>query len=126
MARHSPKDSLDSTALGLAAGNGQDAVLSLLIEADADLGWRTQRDGFSALMVAAELGHARSVAILLSAGADPDVKDWKGNTACDLAAGNGHDAVAKVLDDFYLARGHAQRCRPNAKKTSSRTAQSSA
>ena len=124
--RHSPKDSLDSTALGLAAGNGQDAVLSLLIEAGADLGWRTQRDGFSALMVAAELGHARSVALLLSAGADPEVKDWKGNTACDLAAANSHDAVTKVLDDFYLAHGHAQRCRAHAKKTSSSTFQPSA
>ena len=124
--RHSPEDSLDSTALGLAAGNGQDAVLNLLIEAGADLGWRTQRDGFSALMVAAELGHARSVALLLSAGADPEIKDWKGNTACDLAAANSHDAVTKVLDDFYLAHGHAQRCRAHAKKTSSSTFQPSA
>ena len=123
---YSPKDDLDSTALSLAAGNGQDAVLELLIKAGADMNWRTQRDGFSALMVAAELGHARSVSLLLSAGAKPEVKDWKGNTACGLAAANGHDAVTKVLDDFYLSHGHAQRCRPETKKTSGKTAQPSA
>lgn len=109
--RHSPMDELDSTALVLAAGSGQDAVLELLLKAGADMDWRTQRDGFSALMVAAELGHARSVRLLLAAGANPDFKDRKGQTACALAAANGHGAVTKVLDEFSLSQGRASRCR---------------
>jgi ankyrin repeat protein len=113
----SPKDQLDSTALTLAAGNGHDAVLELLLKAGADIDWRTERDGFSALLLAAELGHWKSVSILLSAGANPDLKDRNGNTACDLATVNGHGAVTKVLDDFYLARGQAKRCRSGTTKT---------
>lgn len=113
----SPKDRLDSTALTLAAGNGHDAVLELLLKAGADIDWRTERDGFSALMLAAELGHWSTVSILLSAGASQDLKDRNGNTACDLATANGHGAVTKVLDDFYLARGLAKRCRPGTNKT---------
>lgn len=122
---HSPADDLDSTALSLAAGNGQDAVLELLLKAGADMDWRTQRDGFSALMVAAELGHARSVSLLLFAGANPDLKDSKGKTACNLAAANGHEAVTQVLDEFYLSHGHAQRCRIDTRKTSRRAVQPS-
>lgn len=124
--QHSPGDDLDSTALSLAAGSGQDAVLELLLKAGADMDWRTQRDGFSALMVAAELGHARSVSLLLFAGANPDLKDSKGKTACNLAAANGHETVTQVLDEFYLSHGHAQRCRIDTRKTSRRAAQPSA
>jgi len=121
----SPKDQLDSTALALAAGNGHAAVLELLLKAGADIDWQTERDGFSALLLAAELGHWNSVSLLLSAGANPDLKDRNGNTACDLATANGHGAVTKVLDDFYLARGQAKRCRPDIRKPSSRAAQPS-
>jgi len=111
------KDHLDSTALSLAAGNGHDAALGLLLKAGADIDWRTERNGFPALMLATELGHWNSVNILLSAGANPDLKDRHGNTACDLATANGHGVVTKVLDDFYLARGQAKRCRPGTNKT---------
>lgn len=45
----SPKDQLDSTALTLAAGNGHDAVLELLLKADMDVDWRTERDGYLAI-----------------------------------------------------------------------------
>jgi len=113
----SPKKHLDSTALTLAAGNGQDAVLELLLKAGAEIDWHTERDGFSALLLAAEFGHSNSVNILLAAGANPDISDRKGNTACDLAAANGHGAVTMVLDKFYLARAPGKRCRSVIKKT---------
>jgi ankyrin repeat protein len=121
----SPKDRLDSTALTLAASNGHDAVLELLLQAGADIDWRTERDGFSALMLAAELGHWSTVGRLLSAGADPGLKDRRGNTACDLTAANGHGAVTRVLDEFYLSRGQGKQCRSDSKKTSDRAAQPS-
>lgn len=107
----SPHDDLDSTALTLAAGNGHDTVLGLLLKAGADIDWRTERDGLSALMLAATLGHEHAVRVLLAAGANPDLNDRQGNTACELAATNGHHAVAKILDDIFLARGQGQRCR---------------
>jgi ankyrin repeat protein len=112
----SPKDQLDSTALTLAAGNGHDAVLELLLKADVDVDWRTERDGYSALMLAAELGHSSTVGILLAAGANPDLNDRNGNTACELAAANGYGAVTQVLDEFYLAHGQEKRCRPDSKR----------
>ncbi len=120
--KSSPKDYLDSTALTLAAANGHDAVLELLLKAGADIDWRTQREGFSALLLAAELGHSSTVRLLLTAGANPDLNDWKGSTACDLAAANGHAAVTLVLDEFYLSHGQEKRCRPDSRKTSSRAA----
>jgi ankyrin repeat protein len=119
----SPPDQLDSTALTLAAGNGYDAVLELLLPAGADIDWQTRRDGFSALMLAAELGQASAVNLLLSAGANPGLKDRKGKTACDLAAAGGHGAVTDILDVFAQMQGHGQRCQPAANRAPRRSAQ---
>ena len=112
----SPKNYLDSTALTLAAGNGHAAVLELLLKAGAEMDWRTEQDGLSALMLAAELGQGNSVRRLLSAGANPELRDRKGNNACALAAANGHGAVTMALDEFYLSQGQGKRCRSDSKK----------
>ena len=69
------------------------------------------------LLLAAELGHGNSVSILLSAGANPDLKDHNGIMVCDLATASGHGAVTKVLDDFYLAHGLAKHYGPGTNKT---------
>ncbi len=106
----SPSEHLDSTALTLAAGNGHDAVLKLLLKAGADIDWQTARDGYSALMLAAEFGHWSSVNTLLSAGANPALVDRKGDMACALATANGHAAVTKVLDEYSLSHGEGRRC----------------
>jgi ankyrin repeat protein len=45
--------------------------------------------GRSALMTAAELGHAEVVGILLGHGADATLRDKTGKTALDLAANDG-------------------------------------
>ncbi len=80
------------TALMWAAGHTNDVpvdeglkTVTLLLERGATLKLTEDR-GRSALMIAAERGHAEIVAALLKAGADRERKDAEGKTARDLAA----------------------------------------
>ena len=91
----------DLTALMWAAGHSNDvpaaeglAALRVLLDHGArhDL---TDNRGRSALMIAAERGHAEIVAHLLSLGADPAAADKSGRTALDLAA---DDRVRQALE----------------------------
>jgi ankyrin repeat protein len=82
----------DLTALMWAAGNSAEAgvkdveqVITLLIERGATLDDQDNR-GRTALMIAAELGHAAAVDQLLAHGADKSIKDKQGKTASDLTS----------------------------------------
>lgn len=82
----------DLTALMWAAGyvdgfGEHDAidVVTLLLDADAPIDAVDNR-GRTALMIAAERGHAAVVAALLARGADRTVRDKQGKRALDLAA----------------------------------------
>ncbi len=82
----------DLTALMWAAGHSNDvpaaeglATLELLLAAGADLDAADDR-GRTALMIAAERGHAGIVGALLAAGADAGRQDNDGNTAIALAS----------------------------------------
>jgi uncharacterized protein len=90
----------DLTALMWAAGHedgvGAGAaveVTNLLIEHGAALEAGDNR-GRTALMIAADRGHAAVVAALVARGAERAKRDKSGNTACDLAA---DEAVRQAL-----------------------------
>jgi ankyrin repeat protein len=81
------------TALMWAAGYEDDvgvraaaSVIDLLLGRSAQIDAADDR-GRTALMVAAELGHAEVVEILTARGADARAHDKSGRTALDLAAG---------------------------------------
>ncbi|HEY7747839.1 MAG TPA: ankyrin repeat domain-containing protein [Aestuariivirgaceae bacterium] len=80
------------TALMWAAGHSNDvpdeegaATVTMLLEKGARSDNQDNR-GRTALMIAAEAGHARAVDILLAHGANPNLKDKEGKSARDLAA----------------------------------------
>lgn len=82
----------DLTALMWAAGYSAEAgvkdvdqVMTLLIERGARVDDQDNR-GRTALMIAAELGHAGAVDLLLAHGADKSLKDKQGKTASDLTS----------------------------------------
>jgi ankyrin repeat protein len=90
----------DLTALMWAAGHAnivpvQDglATVKLLVKRGAELD-RVDDRGRTALMIAAERGHAEIAAWLVENGADPTIEDRDGKTARDLA---GSRAVAAAL-----------------------------
>lgn len=53
--------------------------------------------GESPLMWLARSGFKESTQLLLDVGANPDLKDWQGQTALDKAVENGHEEVIKLL-----------------------------
>ena len=82
----------DLTALMWAAGHEDGVgaraavdVVELLLDAGAPVDAVDNR-GRTALMIAAELGHAPVVEILLARGADGSIADKSGKRAADLAA----------------------------------------
>ena len=90
----------DLTALMWAAGHEDGAgssdvadVLALLLDHDAHIDDQDNR-GRTALMIAASLGHAKAVDVLLARGADKTLHDKEGKTAADLAV---NDALRRKL-----------------------------
>ncbi len=82
----------DLTALMWAAGHADAAgthdvrdLMTLLIDRGAKLDEQDNR-GRSALMIAAGLGHATAIELLLARGADKSLRDHDGKTAADLAS----------------------------------------
>ena len=69
---------------GVGAG-GVERIVDLLVAHDAVLDAADNR-GRTALMIAASLGDAATVGVLLQRGADRSLKDKEGKTAADLAA----------------------------------------
>lgn len=93
---------LRMTALGVAAQAAASAGIGALIRAGADIdgwnlepagdypaGYRGRAEGRTALMIAAADGNDIAVLGLLAGGADPNVKNEKGETAIDLVADTG-------------------------------------
>jgi ankyrin repeat protein len=87
------------TPLLLAARNGYQTIVKLLLDSDiidADL---KDGEGRMPLSWAAENGHEAVVKLLLDKGAELEPKDNGGQAPLAWAAGNGHRAVVKLLLD---------------------------
>jgi ankyrin repeat protein len=87
---------LGSTALLVAAANGQHQVVGLLLERDARLD-AVDDAGCTALIVAAQAGHTRTVELLLAAGGPHSAACDYGRTALIWAADTGHLQCVLVL-----------------------------
>jgi len=76
---------------------GREAVVKLLLEAEADVNVKEVGDGRMALYIAAHNGHEAVVKLLLEAEADINVKDNGGWIALYIATEVGHEVVVKLL-----------------------------
>ena len=88
------------TPLMEAASGGHYEVGRLLLDHDADVNAPpvpSSKD--TALTIAADKGHARFVELLVSRGADIEVKNKKGNSPLWLACHGGHIEVIKIMVD---------------------------
>ena len=93
----------DLTTLMWAAGHSNEVpstegvdTVKLLLARGASLEARDDR-GRTALMIAAQRGHAQIVTTLLAVGADPKARDREGQTATDLT--NDTAVLAALLGD---------------------------
>ena len=89
------KDTYGRTPLLLAAEEGHEAVVKLLLEKGAELETKDKNYGQTPLLLAAEKGHEAVVKLLLEKGAEIETKDKDyGRTPLSWAAEKGHEAVA--------------------------------
>lgn len=85
-----------------AVSGGGTAKALELIEAGADVNAATP-GGTTALILAAETGHAEVVEALIAKGAGLNARNKTGMTALGLALDNGHDEIVRMLRDAGAA-----------------------
>jgi ankyrin repeat protein len=90
------KDKKGKTALQMAAFNGHDDVITVLLGAGAEVNSR-DAGGRTALMKATFNGHLSTVQLLVSKGADVNAKNNDGKTALMVANGKGNKNIADFL-----------------------------
>ena len=90
------KDDNGHTPLHIAAGNGSEDIVRLLLASDADVN-ATDANGATPLHEAVARGHENVTKLLLANGADASAADINGGTPLHTAAFRGHRAVAALL-----------------------------
>eukprot|EP00466_Bigelowiella_natans_P011324 jgi/Bigna1/72155/fgenesh1_pg.18_\ len=86
-------------ALMLAIMHGNDAIFRYLMDLDVPLDAKTVKDGHTALMSACQVGDVDKVRLMLSKGANPNIKSKKGAFALLIAA-----EKVSFLDAFTQAK----------------------
>jgi len=86
------------TPLHAAAMNGHTAACDALLSKGAKVNAQTDPQGYSPLHSAAFAGHLDTVLLLLRAGADPGLKNYRGETPADTAKRTGQTEVAQRLN----------------------------
>ncbi len=84
------------TALHYAAAVGDNEIVQMLMEKDADLDAKSPNNT-TPIMMAARGGHILTVKLLLDAGADAALKNDVGMTAIDFAQQNGNKDIVEGL-----------------------------
>lgn len=92
------QDQDGNSALMIAAKEGKEAAVQVLINGGADVNLQN-KVGMTALMFASQLGHADVVAALVAANAKVNLMNNEGATARLLAKEGGHDAVDMILKE---------------------------
>jgi len=87
---------LQTNALQLAAVNGRDELIELLVHLGADVNLKNNQ-GMTALHMASQLGLNKVVKALVALGADAMALDWMNETASQKAALAGQDRVVEFL-----------------------------
>jgi ankyrin repeat protein len=86
------------TPLHDAALGGSTEVIDLLLNRGAKVDVKERESGATALMLAASIGRADAVAVLLRRGANPGLRDVRGHTALDRAKASNDDRTVKLLE----------------------------
>ncbi len=83
--------------LAMAAYRGWREFLADLIRRGVPLEAKSSREGYTALMLAANGGQEEATRMLLEAGADVNAVDKHGNSPIMFAAQHGHDSIVRLL-----------------------------
>lgn len=94
------------TALHYAAASGSVAIIRQLLEESAFIDAESP-NRTTPIMMAARGGHVEAVQLLIYEGADLMQKNELGLTAADFARAQGHDKLARAIDDLLRRRSAA-------------------